>query len=72
MRRVREVKNYKKQKTGWVHVKPSGFGKLGSSPPTEAGRQRLYLQVMAKITSKFGGYLEFLMQAGILTGLQYS
>ena len=37
LRRVREVKNYKKQETGWVRVKPSGFAKLGSSLPQRLG-----------------------------------
>lgn len=57
LRRVREVKNCKKQKTGWVHVKPSGFGKLGSSPPTEAGSRVPSSGVAATGTSL--GSLEF-------------
>jgi len=57
LRRVREVKNCKKQKTGWVHVKPSGFGKLGSSPPTEAGSRVPSSGVAATDTSL--GSLEF-------------
>ena len=66
LRRVREVNNYKKWEMGWVHVKPSGFAKLGFFPPTEAGRRGPYLQALAGTVTSLGS-LEF-SQAGTLRG----
>ena len=66
MRRVREVEHYRKQEKGWVRVKPSGFAKLGSFPPTEAGRRDPYLQALAGTVTSLGS-LEF-SQAGTLRG----
>ena len=56
-RHLRRVKNYKKQKMGWTRVKPSGFAKLGLSPPTDAGSRVLSSGVAATGTSM--GSLEF-------------
>lgn len=67
--RVREVKNDKRWEGVLVHVKPIWvcnwyLSKLGSSPPTGAGRQGPYLQVLAGTVHSLGS-LEF-SQAGTL------
>ena len=61
LRRVWEVKNYKK----WVHVKPSGFAKLGLFFLTEAESRPLIFR--CGWNRQFWGSLEF-SQAGTLWG----
>ena len=61
LRRVWEVKNYKK----WVHGKPFGFAKLHSFFLTEAGSRALIFR--CGWNRQFGGSLEF-SRAGTLRG----
>ena len=72
------TENYKKQEAGFG-PNSSGFAnwcspKSGSYPPTEAGRQGPYLQMLAEETVNSLGSLEFsqadtFMEAGVSLGI---